>query len=361
MVVAKPSVEIENISYLALAEALAAEKWFSDRGTSTFWLHVYASVGQPYNDICKFYKAGISKMALPPDIVLRYGRFGGTFNRLVTFFSVNEDGQIELCVEQAREELSSSPSVFISTPHKVDGAGANEGVTKKRLTHFSTIVRSHIGPHCLFKLVHDAEHRADTGEVEQIFSTPFTAPTTCADPYLHQDMFCGAGDLYKAFNALGAAEKQVVSTAIEYFAQGIEGRDLYSYWTCLELLADGKAPKIRSMLQKCYGLKRPHDVDTEAGFKTITSWRHDLIHRGIKVTLNDWVERYLQFMIIDVMRLRLGMAPNKLAERFAGMRGVNLAMIGMADNRTSEQKHLSLLLEEEKGIMVLSHPRGAAG
>lgn len=107
-------------------------------------------------------------------------------------------------------------------------------------------------------------------------------------------------------------------TACRFFSHAIsefqEYKRFFDYWMSFEILAQGKAQKVRAVLGKAYNASLEF-VDADLRFKEIARLRHDLVHYGSFARLEPEVERRMQGIFLDVMRHRLGLPCKRIAER----------------------------------------------
>jgi hypothetical protein len=107
-------------------------------------------------------------------------------------------------------------------------------------------------------------------------------------------------------------------TACRFFSHALsepqEYKRFFDYWTSLEILAQGKAQKLRTVLARAYDVNL-NFVDANLRFNEIARLRHELIHHGSFVRLEPEVERRLQGIFLDVMRHRLNLPCKRITER----------------------------------------------
>jgi hypothetical protein len=102
---------------------------------------------------------------------------------------------------------------------------------------------------------------------------------------------------------------QRVHLSFSFLTKAVELREhgFFEYWTALEVLCAGKAPKIRSQIQKGYGWQRSHDVDKILGFEKVSQMRHALVHKGILPSMSPGFERYMHLLFLDLLSCGLGL------------------------------------------------------
>src|SRR5262249_16633513 len=69
-------------------------------------------------------------------------------------------------------------------------------------------------------------------------------------------------------------------------------------------------------------------------------WRGDYVHKGKAPFLSADVERYVQLLFLDLLRHELDLPQRRYAAAMQKAVGVDLSPIGLADNRTDEQKRI---------------------
>ncbi len=136
-------------------------------------------------------------------------------------------------------------------------------------------------------------------------------------PFLNNDNF---GELQEILDALQDQSLQIsnrICLALELFEHGAQetsNSKFFYYWSAIEVLCDThRTARILGKLANAYAATRGH-VQNELGFDLVKLMRTDLFHRGISHDVPQDVERYIQAMFIDLLRLELSLACRRQME-----------------------------------------------
>ena len=116
------------------------------------------------------------------------------------------------------------------------------------------------------------------------------------------------------------------SLAIFRNAQHIEEGFIY-YWVALETLCG--TDKLKSRLQICYKLSDTNAVEDSFKVGVMKELRNDLVHKGVPYDISGDVERFVQVMYLDLLRLELGLPHKGYMERLKNTPGIDLGEIGV--------------------------------
>lgn len=115
----------------------------------------------------------------------------------------------------------------------------------------------------------------------------------------------------------------------------------FEYWTALEVVCDGKANRIKERLKQIYRLQSHKEAGEKTGLDVLAKWRGEYVHKGKRPIISADVERYIQLVFLDLLRAEIDVPARHNIAAIQGARGYDLSPLGLADNRTQEQKQAS--------------------
>ena len=196
----------------------------------------------------------------------------------------------------------------------------------------------HAGWNLLREIIFEGEVSAHdekcsvTGEIIRM-------PQGCEGPFLHKQNWEDIGAIARQLKLVQPEVRTRIELSLEFLDRALREDDaFFYYWTALEILCNGTAQAIRSKLRTCYELKNVQEVDDKTRFGIIATWRHDFFHKGIRPHMTFDVERYIQMMLLDLLRQELLLPLRGHTASLQHTVGYDLSSIGLADNRTDEQK-----------------------
>ncbi len=319
---------------------LARDGWFSDTVNSTFWVRFYLSTGGPVDILGRAFEVGLQKLGAAREFSLSYLHvLDMNVLRMEQQLSVSQEGTLLLKVEVKDDPLPAGTYLAIATPHSVDGQQGNEGETRLRLDRFVTLLKLYLGPNVAFYLAFECEYRASDGQATYR-GQPVRMPQPVEGPFLHPKNWEATNSILDKIGRFEPDLQRRMRLSLEYMYEAIQDSDFYRYWTAFEVLCGGGANVIRAKIQKAYAdkFRTQQEVDDRLGLRCIATWRRELIHDGKRVHLSADEERFLQLLYLDLLERELWLPAKQHAGALASSPGVNLFRIGLADNRTEEQK-----------------------
>lgn len=328
------SIETKNINISEFAD----DTWFKDRTKSSFWLRIYSSLGIPHEDFGKRVSDALIRTERNPPLKIMFGQMEGLdVQNDRIFMYVHENGSHTISFYADKYKLVKTNYVWFVTPYQIDGIPGKETDTKLYLNKIESLLVLHIGSNFLRDIVIDAVIDASDGKMST--ASIIRMPQTCEGPFLNKQNGEDMSEIEQALRLSPTEIRNRIDLSLEFIEKGVrENNGFFNYWIALEILCNGKAPKIRSKLQQCYKLKNTKEAEELSGFKTIAKWRHSFVHEGIKTTLSSDVERYVQLMYLDLLRHELDLSPRFHTASMQRTSGVDLSPLGLRDNRTDEQK-----------------------
>jgi hypothetical protein len=78
----------------------------------------------------------------------------------------------------------------------------------------------------------------------------------------------------------------------------------------------------------CHAYVVTHEhVREKLGLKIMEGWRNDVVHRGRQLALSAEVERLLQCLVVDLIRVELGLENVMMLLQMAKLLGVDLSQL----------------------------------
>ncbi len=325
---------------------LAPDSWFTQREQSTFWLRLYTLLFLPREkaaDALTELMAGIDRtkpfVYMGRSILFMAGVFQGL---KVPYFTrqmySQESGQTRIDVKVEETELPDTLYVALATPCRIDGAPGREGDAKAALAEAAGLLCTHVGHNFLRDLVFDGEVNASDGKFSHP-GEPWRMPARAEGPFINRQNAIDVQEIAQAVTQLTEPTRSRLVLTLQLVDEAMRRMlGFFEYWTALEVLCEGRSHRIKARLSRLYGIRNHKGAANLTGFSTLERWRHDYIHRGQRPPMTADIERYMQLLFLDLLRQELHLPPRW---HMAGMQqatGYDLSAIGLADNRTDEQK-----------------------
>lgn len=246
--VAAPKQKTESARSVVRGFAgLAPEEWFTDRSRSSFWLRIASCVAVPPAELERAALSCPLKYNRAQPVVVAFGRVEGA--KLLSPFQVvfgNDDGMPTIFVKVDQVELPRIHAWLLATPYRVDGAYPLLDAPTI-LSRVAGLMAAHIGRNALFHVLFEGEVNAATGDLTTSGDAVRT-PQSFDGPNLHPDAWEALRDVADALRNAPRERRQRLELAIEFLDHAMrEKDDFFSYWTALEVVANGKAPAARRL------------------------------------------------------------------------------------------------------------------
>jgi hypothetical protein len=250
----------------------------------------------------------------------------------------DEAGRVRIDLKVDEKLLPETAYLALATPMKVDGKLGNESEAKAALAVAAGLFALHTGLNTLRDLLFDGETNAKGGTFSHP-GEPWKMPQRCEGPFLGRQNGQDIQEIAQCVSRLSEPQRGRISLALRLVDRGMrDGQGFFEYWTALEVLCDGKAPRIKDKLARLYMIRNHREASDRLGFTMLEKWRHDYIHRGRTPPLTADVERYFQLLFLDLLRQALGLPFRAHLAGMQGAVGYDLSPIGLADTRTEEEK-----------------------
>jgi len=206
--------------------------------------------------------------------------------------------------------------IFFASPVIHEGATTHTGPAQSVFGLYKSVLLGIFGRGFLLDLISEftiegtSEHR--TSFASSRWRTPQALDTRAiVDPTIYEDLIVRVRSLSDPSRARFVLACQFFSRANEELH---EYKRFFDYWTALEIIADGKSQRIRKSIAQAYGQNLQY-VDQTLRFKEVADLRHNLIHKGIFKSLEPEVERRMQGLFLDLMRVQLSLPCKHIAGR----------------------------------------------
>ncbi|MFN0178966.1 MAG: hypothetical protein ACKVZ0_09200 [Gemmatimonadales bacterium] len=317
---------------------IAPAEWFTDRSTSSFWLRLYTILGIPRDEIVERVTAFI------PEAATTFIGFEGkaqfavaSLHGLKVPFShirpgADEWGRSLVRLELVDKEIPDGAYLMLTVPYRVDGAAGDEEMVRASLDRIVCLLVLHAGLNLARDLVFDGEVDAGTSQVT-VASDIVSVPQPEEGPQLHTDLGGHIAEVADRLKYASGEKRERLMLALDLMASAIrQPHGFFEYWTSLEVVCAGKAPAMRARLGQIY-----HVTAQEAGKQSrldvIAGWRHSYVHQGRRPPLTASVERYLQFLFLDLLRHELELPTRQYAGAVRNAAGYDLSPLGLENRR----------------------------
>jgi hypothetical protein len=294
---------------------LARPGWFRDAYHSSMLVRFATTIGLRREQL-------IEKYNFP--IILPFGRpvaigvtelAGGTLPVTDSLLFGDHDGEVNFHINQREMDAPKATVLAFRTPLVVDGYDTGQSAAAARLDAAAGLVSIHAGRNAIRAIVFEGVLAGET-DGWSLYSAVHRVPQPVEGPYMEADLWKLVEEAAVAIDAAPRDVKDRVRLALEFIGRALQSSEAFLfYWTAFELLSGG-AQGTRADLAKAYGLKHAQHVDHATGFGKVCESRHKLIHSGIAVSLSAAAERYVQLLLIDLVRLKLGLEPQFHALHF---------------------------------------------
>lgn len=312
--------------------------WFRDAAVSRMWLRFQSILCVAEKDAPTLFAEFPRHFDFDGPVKVGVGKvsdFKGWRYHIVAHAA--EDGSTTFSTGLDQPDIPSALYMSFASPTIVDGGQAGEWQAKQRIAKAAGLIALCMGRNVLRDVVFDAEISADTGQ-PHVSSPVLEIPSPLHGPFLGKGVYAGTQEILTRLPLIPKDRRDRIFLALDFCEQAIAGKDRFlHYWTALEVLASGTSGAIRSKLQAIYHIRSHKEVDANLGFRTISQWRHNFLHKGLRPILSADVERYLQLMILELLRSLADLPAKRLLEAASNAPGWDLSPIGMRNNKSQSQ------------------------
>jgi hypothetical protein len=323
---------------------MAPDEWFGDRSKSSIWIRLYTSLMIPHS---KFEKevsnlfsskkgndlsASLQVTNIP--IALAFGKINNMkVHSIVSNYPIaGESGEIIVPTKIEERKLEETNYFFLIAPLDVDGVKGSEFASRKALDVAAGIICLHAGLNLMRDIAFEGELGAQSGDVK-IYGNAIKVPKPPEGPFLAQQNGEDILEISESIKKLSGEKKSQIMLSIQLMDSGMrKNNGFFEYWTALEVVCKGSAPKIRNTISKIYQIKQ-HEVEKLTGFGQLKKWRHDYIHKGIEPNLSADIERYIQLLFLDLLRFEIKLPIRGHVNGIQNAVGYDLSTIGLPSKK----------------------------
>lgn len=300
---------------------LFPKNWYTKPEESFFWIRIYTMIPVAHSQITKIFsdvQFEINDNGHP----VWFTGLGGIFSDLSDIESkiLHSDpktGSIIMPMETRKKNLPLSSYFILACPSIVDGEKLEENAIIQRLNRVEAILSAYLGNNFLHKLVFEAQWSALTGSNKHnVYGEAIATPQSCDGPFVSQDNWRMVQDTFTKINAISCADKKArIKRALEFYQSGKATKDIgaaekfFFYWTAITVLCGGEGTMdINRRFQKIYGMTQ-QEVETHLRWKDVLNLRNNFFKQGKSINFHKEIERYLQFLFLDLLRHEIGLSP----------------------------------------------------
>ena len=320
--------------------AVIPESWFPDKTGASVWFRLYTCLGLSADQLPEVSRVlgGVGPLVSHRKPVLIQPAEIRDFAQQV-FDSApmhcNADGRLVFPVQVKEFKLPHSLYVIAATPFASAGERGDGIEARGILDHAVALVSLHTGLNFMRDLVFEAELVVATGRFV-LMSRPQVVPKQFEGPFLGKRIADDIRELSRELRTQPLERRSRAEASLEFLHRAMRSdHGFLDYWFAMEILV-GKAGAIAERLRAIYGLASHRDAEIRTGFGVIKQWRHDYVHRGVRLDLERQIERYLQCMCLDLIRDALGLEPRGYVAH--AQQSIDLRPLNLADNRSDEEK-----------------------
>jgi len=331
-------------------EALIPPEWFSDRANSSIWMRIHTCLFTPLDavtDAFAQWEHGAHALPLGAPTMLAIGTvrdFKAPVQAVDIYSQVS--GQVVVALNVSEKVLPDAIFVFLATPFAVDGVIGKEAAAKRHLDLVAALICAHTGRNFMWDCIFEGEMSAQDGKMS-VPGEGNKMPQPIAGPFLGKQNGMDVAEIAQRLKDTPEPKKGRIQLALRLLNGAMrENEGFLEYWTALEVVCDGKTNRIKDRIAQIYRVKSQQDAGRLSGLTALSVWRGEYVHKGIAPKLTTDVERYLELLFLDLLRYELGLTPRGHAGGMQQAKGYDLSPLGLADNRTEEQRAARRAMED---------------
>jgi hypothetical protein len=296
--------------------SLKDDSWFTDFQRSSILIRLYPSINVPRDLIERAYKHKLTLLEFRPPVKIGLieVREWDITDLHISYHS-DESGLLAMSIRDIPLKLSPGIYAYMSSPLDVDGKRGDLFACKRSLDVASSLLVCLIGRAFAYSKVFEQEVWLSDGSAHARVRSHGLGSASDQGPFINQKNWQLAGAICTGLRATSPGLLHRLELSFNFLTKAIELREegFFEYWTALEVLSAGAAPKIRAQIQAAYGWSRPHDVDMIFNFGRISKMRHDMVHRGIIPKVPRGLERLMHLLFLDILCYMINVPVNGLA------------------------------------------------
>lgn len=329
----------KSIMHKASLSRYGVDEWFQDKSDSTFWLRIYTSLLIPHDQFVPKLQGAVQRLGVRQPVAIHYeSKSDLCLPSFEHYMYAGKNGMTVLDFDNRQRQLQKSNYVFVSTPLRVDGAPGDEAASRHALDVVAGVMRAHAGLNLMRDLVFDGEVDAQ-GDEARLPRDEIRMPRLPEGPFVNEHNWLNIAEIVEALQCQPEHRRNRLQLALEYFnrAQQELHDAFFYYWTALEMVCGGSMKVIRAKVVSCYGLEGPEVVNQATSLEVFVDWRDKLFHQGERPPLSADIERYLQFLVLDLLRQELRLPLLGYLAVIQEAPGYDLSPIGLTNRAESSQ------------------------
>lgn len=304
-----PKLTQSTVEGSEFLKSLFVEDWFEENGRREIYLRYYSMPIKPKDD---FYVPGLEgDVVMYSGIPFRVVVVHISEQKYVSYFLWlihSEAGNNKVSVEKIDRELPDMEYVLISTP--IHGTGGHAYETASTLMDgFVGVLRLVGGNNLLRQLVREGIVDVSSGNIKTLTES-IPVLQEIEGPFATAETWQQLNELIDAVGTADDKERNRITLATQLVEKAFSSQGafkFFNYWVALEVAVDTHSKgKIITLLAKSY--RRPNTyIQNDLGFDHIWETRTAVFHGGETYEVASDVERYIQCLFLDVVRVKLGL------------------------------------------------------
>lgn len=301
---------------------------FEDPANATALVHVHAPLNLWATNYSLLYRE-IQTYELDFPVWVAMGSGSIAWPELLATASSSNitENLMNLAINSHMVQIENSHFLIISTPLSDRNVPVNYADSRHRLEVIASTIALHFGINFAPKHAIEITINIDKGEVSDAPETR-RLPRVTDGPYLDPNKWDELEESLVKLREIENPIRKRIERSLVIFrnAQHVEEGFIY-YWTALETLCG--TDKLKARLQICYKLADTNAVEDLFKVDAIKNLRNDLIHEGVPYNISGDIERFVQLMYLDLLRLEVGLPNMGYMERLKNTPEINLNDIGL--------------------------------
>lgn len=304
-----PTLTQTTVQGAEILKSLFVEDWFENNKQREIYVRYYSMPLPPRDD---FYIPG-----LEGDVVVFSGTSfrvavahisGQEYKSHIPWVIESESGKHHFWIEEINRVLPEANYVLVSTPITDTSDHAYEKASAG-MDGFVGMLRLVGGNNLLRQLVREAAVDISSGDMK----TPteiVPVPHDIEGPFATSETWQPFKALTDAIATKDNSERNRITLATQLVERAFATRGVFkffSYWVAVEVAAVTHShQRIVALLANAYGQTNAY-VQNYLGFQHLWKTRTAVFHRGETYEVPSDVERYIQFLFLDIVCEKLGL------------------------------------------------------
>jgi hypothetical protein len=314
----------------------ADKQWFTDLDNSTCWLRIYTLLSPKFEEFVNLLRDFPRYILIEKPCKISYVVMEDLDLSILNHFICNSNGTVKIDVRFEQNKLPLSSYVCFTTPMVIDGEKCKEIEAKRAIDHVCALMRLNLGLNLLFHQIYEGEVKMNDGQISA-HGPVLKLPSNLEGPYYKSEALRAFNELVERLKRTDKLIRGRILLAMDFVQKAFKDEEVFfNCWTALEIIC-GKAGAIKMAIKDHYQLSNVQAVDDIFAFHKIAQWRHDFFHKGRRPILSKETEKYLLFLVLDLIRWRLNLPCAGYLHQIVTMDGLDLSPIGLANRRKSDE------------------------